>query len=172
MADKIDIKLIGIAETQAALRAVSQSLRAQDMRKVYLAAARIIRDQAKENAPKRTGLLRRSITTFASKTKFKERQAAITWAQIFRGTVRAPHAHLVEFGTQGRRQRKDGRLMHFRAQNGWVSARSVAPMPANHFFGRAVNSHGIRALEFALKETDLIIQNRWTAVRKVALGAA
>ena len=177
MADSIKVDLAGLPEVQSALQAVKTSLTAPELRKVYLAAARIVRDAAKRNAPRgkfsrNPGLLKRSITTFASKTKNKEKQAAITWASIFKGSVRAPHAHLVEFGTKGPRMSKSGKPMRFRSASGqWVSAKTVAAMPAARFFERAVRSHGTRAIDFALKETELIIQNRWTSVKKFAVGA-
>lgn len=176
MADSIKFDLAGVPEVQSALQAVKTALTAPELRKVYLAAARIVRDVAKRNAPRgkfsrNPGLLKRSITTFASKTRDKERQAAITWASVFKGAVRAPHAHLVEFGTKGPRIGKSGKPMRFRTASGqWVSAKVVAAMPASRFFQRAVQSHGRKAIDFALRETELVIQNRWTSVKKFALG--
>ena len=165
MADQIQIKLQNEAAIRAALGAVADALTAPELRKVYLAAGRLIRDQARRNAPRRTGLLRRSIDTFASKTRDKERQAAITWVRLFKGSVRAPHAHLVEFGTARPRSSR-GKFMRFKDQfGGWVSRKVVARMPGSFFFRRAIDSHGIPALQFALNNTDRIILERWTQVK-------
>lgn len=173
MADRLDIALRGHQEIIAALEAVKGSLTAPELRKVYMAAGRVIAARAKVLAPRarysrNPGLLRRSIATFGSRTRSKERVAAITWVRVFNGTAAARHAHLVEFGSRGERT-WGGRVMRFRnSQTGeWIAARRVRPMPASHFFQRAVEETGPRALETAARETEVIIQNRWTAARGV-----
>lgn len=165
MADSVSINVLNAQEIASAFAAVAASLTASETRKVFLGGARLLVPAIRERAPRRTGMLRRSVAAFASKTNRKERAAATTWVRMFRGAVRAPHAHLVEFGTPGARS-SGGKLMRFKADNGkWVAKRIVGRMPGSFFFRRAVEAEQGRVFTFLARETELIIQNRWVDTR-------
>jgi hypothetical protein len=157
-------RVIGIDALNAAYRRVANVLSNPELRKAYLAAGRLIRDEAKTKAPRGKfsrdpGSLRKALQTFAARSlQQREKIAAITWVRMFRGSKKAPHAHLVEFGTAGARFPKKNSVMIFKGRDGgWVRATRVAPMPATHFFRRSVDARGLPALRDAFNATNLMI---------------
>jgi len=164
----MDVEIIGIPEVNARLEAMTKTLGTAEMSRVYLAAARKVRDAAKAEAPVSrwpkkdgAGRLRDSIVALSGR-RWAETlgPAAVARVNVKKGRGgRAPHAHLVEFGTQGaRRPRKAGLLRFAGLGGGWMTAKSVARMPANQFWQRAVARSGTAALEAAARETLRIIQ--------------
>lgn len=168
-----DSALIGLPELQDRLKAMTQQLWSQDAVSVYLAAARRIRDTARREAPvsrwpiasriqygekgitatdknRAPGALRQSIVAIGAR-RYAEQlgPAAFTLVNAFTGRNRAPHAHLVAFGTRERENR--GRLMAFPALGGarWIFARRVRGVQPNNFFQRAVDADAGPALAAA-----------------------
>lgn len=164
----IEVELLGIEEVNARLEAMTASLGTAEMSRVYLAAARAVRDAAKAEAPVSrwpkkdgAGRLRESIVALSGR-RWAETlgPAAVARVNVKKGRGwRAPHAHLAEFGTQGvRRPKKAGRMRFAGLSGGWVTPRTVGRMPANQFWKRAVDRSGTAALELAKRETLKIIQ--------------
>jgi HK97 gp10 family phage protein len=176
----------GLARLRAQLEAMTQSLFSEEVAQVYLAAARKLRDAARRQAPVSTwpvisrwtwnkktgeaesqkrmaqGALRRAIIAYKLRSigsKIAGGPAAKAQVNILRGRERAPHGHLVEFGTRTR-VAKSGRRMPFPAKGGrrWLFAREVKGAPANPFFSRAVQMAGQSALDAAALAVQKIIE--------------
>jgi HK97 gp10 family phage protein len=161
----------GLAELRAKLEALTHGLYGEEAARVFLTAARKIRDVARREAPVSTwpvvsrwngkddkqvrraqGALRRAIVSYQLRKNAAVwgGPAAVAQVNILRGRDVAPHGHLVEFGTRARKA-KNGKLMPFPAKGGrgWIFAREVQGTPANPFFRRAIDSAGPAALDAA-----------------------
>lgn len=162
-------EVLGIDEVRSRLAAMTESLGTAEMSRVYLVAARKIRDAAKREAPVSRwpkkgggGTLRDSIVALSGR-RYAETlgPAGIARVNVKKGRgKRAPHAHLVEFGTQGARRPKKSRRLMFRALTGGgvIGPAEVRAMPANRFWQRAVAQSGGAALEAAARETVRLVQ--------------
>lgn len=168
------IKIVGDVELRAKLAGLVEKLNDSETRQAFRAGAGIIRDDARRRAPlgkklaysvlgsKRTferekGVLRRSIVAFAPRGT--KEPAAFARVNIFRGTTRALHGHLVEFGTRPRVPRTAS-VLFFRnaAGTGFVAAKRVAGVRPNPFFAPAVEAKGQQALDAVAAKTAAIIQ--------------
>ncbi len=166
------MKVAGAEQLKERLNALTASLYSDEASRVFLSAARKIRDEARRQAPlsqwpiialwrgsrrsstnrRERGSLRRSIVAYA----FRSREArglgpgAAAQVNVRWGFQRAPHGHLVEFGTRARTPRT-ARIMTFPAKGGrgWVFARRAGPVAPNPFFRRAVERAGPAALDMA-----------------------
>ena len=126
-----------------------------EVKQIFRKAAGKIRDRARANAPKKSGLLKRSIVSFASKRRGKRAEPA-AWARVnvLKGRTQAQHGHLVEFGTKERRPKPGHRFLKFydKRSRKTIFTKRVAAMPAQPFFGPAVRQVGPSALEQAVRE--------------------
>lgn len=168
----------GLAELLANLEALTHGLYGDEAGRVYLAAARKLRDAARRQAPVSTwpvvsrvgrgkdkrraaGALRRAIVAYQLRKNAEiwGGPAAIAQVNILRGRDSAPHGHLVEFGTQPR-QARSGKMMPFPAKGGrqWIFARQVKGTPANPFFRRSIESYGPAALDAAAQAVKRIVE--------------
>lgn len=171
----------GLEELGAKLRQLTQSLYTEEALQVYLAAARKIRDEARRQAPvsrwpivslwrgsrggstarRERGGLRKAIVAYAFRSQAGKSQGPGAAAQVnvTWGVQRAPHAHLVEFGTRARTA-KPGKAMMFPALGGrgWIAAKRVGPTPPNPFFRRAVERAGPLALDAARDRIAKILE--------------
>lgn len=110
------------------------------LRKSLNKAGRVIRNEAKQNAPVgETGNLKKSmiVSTKLHGRKVKSRQGVI----VFVGAdhMEAPHAHLVEFGTAPREHK---------------SGKSTGQMPANPFFRNAWDAKKDEAMKVLTKSIE------------------
>lgn len=162
------IQVQGVRELSARLLAMVEGLEKPEAHRVFLVAARKVRDRAKANVPRgKTGNLRKAIVARPSRRRKGLGPAAYALVNLFKGPARAPHGHLVEFGTKQRRPKR-GRFLKFTDERnfglkGWktgdtIFVRMVRPMPANPFFRRAVETGGPAALEAASKETQRLLE--------------
>lgn len=84
------VKVTGIAELVAQLKAFPPLVVQDAERKSMRKAANVFRDEAKARVPRRTGKLEGSIRVRAGGKKSKYLRISVV--------ARAPHAHLVEYG--------------------------------------------------------------------------
>jgi HK97 gp10 family phage protein len=170
----------GLAELKTKLVALTTGIFAEEAARVFLVAARKLRDAAKREAPvsrwpvvsriggktgrnarREQGALRKAIVAFQLRKNAAVwgGPAAMAQVNILKGRSTAPHGHLVEFGTKSRTA-KNGRLMPFPAMGGrgYLFAREVQGAPANPFFRRAIESAGPAALDAAVLEVKRIIE--------------
>lgn len=171
---RMTLEIIGEKPFREQLAAITKRLTGDEMGKVYLAAAGEVRDEARQQAPmstgdvfgkslgisqvKKPGTLKRSIVAF--KSRAGNTPAAWARVNIFKGAVRAPHAHLVEFGTKAHGP-KNGRFMAFIGRGGHlVFAKRVKGAKANPFFARALSSVGQRAIDRAATKAKQLVEKR------------
>ncbi|GIU76766.1 MAG: hypothetical protein KatS3mg005_0004 [Bryobacteraceae bacterium] len=171
----------GMEELNAKLSQLTQSLYSEEAVSVYLTAARKIRDEARRQAPvsrwpiislwrgsrgastarRERGALRKSIVAYAFRGQAGKGigPGAAAQVNVRWGIQRAPHAHLVEFGTRARTS-NSGKVMMFPALGGqrWIAARRVGPTPPNPFFRRAVERAGPVALDAARDRIAKILE--------------
>lgn len=129
-----NIKIEGADELRKALETLPIELQKKVLRKALRRGARPIRDETKRTAPKDTGLLRRSFTVRALKT----RSSGLVGVKITTAG-KAPHAHLVELGTQERTQKTTGR------RTGRIS-------PGLHFMAKAAETKKDEAVRILSEE--------------------
>lgn len=171
------LQIIGLDKLLSDFQRVTAALTVPEARQAFLTAARIIRDEARRNAPRgknskkwygrqmygeTPGLLRRSIVSRVGK---RNTAAAFTSVEVRRGMVNAPHGHLVEWGTKPRRPRSAKVLGFYGPKSkvgssGFMFTRRVRAMPANPFFARAVASKSGAALQAATVAAGKIIEKR------------
>lgn len=135
--------------------------------RVMLVAARKIRDNAKARVPRRSKVLYKAVVALPAPKRAGLGPAAFARVNLFKGATKAPHGHLVEFGTKARKPKR-GKFLVFRDERnfglkGWktgdlVFVRMVRPMKAQPFFGPAVQSAGPAALEAAAAETQRLLE--------------
>lgn len=156
----MQIEIEGIADLLADLKRIADGLYADDAQGIYTAAAGEIARDARRRAPVRTGLLRSAIRAKSASKRARnlyKSPAAYAIVGVRRGRVRAPHAHLVEFGSRGRAAKGD--KLAFRNESGQLRfAKRVEDVPATGFFAKAVQSAGPRALAAAQRAHARLIQ--------------
>lgn len=149
------MRIVGLDALERDFRRLTEAMSTPEVKQVFRKAASKIRDRARANAPKKSGLLKRSIISFASKKRGKRAEPA-AWARVnvLKGRVQAPHGHLVEFGTKERRPKPGRRFLKFydKRTRRTIFTRRVAAMPAKPFFAPAVRQSGPSALQQAVRE--------------------
>lgn len=152
------IKVIGGSELRAALGNMLLGLRTAEANAAFRKGAGVIRDEARQQAPKKSGRLARAIISFASLKSGGRKGTPAGWARvnIFSGRVVARHGHLVEFGTKERRPKTKKRLA-FMGLAGPVFARKVAGVKPNPYFARAIASKGQRALDVTVEGVRAVL---------------
>lgn len=162
------IEIQGVRELSARLLAMTEGLDAPEAYRVFLVAARKIRDRAKSNVPVgKTRNLRKAIVAKQARKRKDLGPAAYSLVNLFKGATKAPHGHLVEFGTKLRRPKR-GKFLAFKDERnfglkGWKSGdmvfvRQVRPMRPNPFFRTAIETAGPAALQAAAAETQRLIE--------------
>lgn len=89
-------KVEGLAEFADAVEKLKGKVSGEDVRKVLMRGAFVIRDEAKARVPVDTGKLKESIIATYGK---KDPDDLNVLVGVKYGKGGAPHAHLVEFGT-------------------------------------------------------------------------
>lgn len=112
---------------KAALEQLPGSLQRKVLKKALRAAAKPIVQETKATAPVHTGLLKRSFTVRSLKSR---KRGSVGIKITTRG--RAPHAHLVELGTQYRETK---------------SGKSTGKVTGQHFMGRAAEAKAGQAVD-------------------------
>ena len=125
--DSISISVEGIAELQAEMRKLGDSVAADKVEPLLMEGAQTVRDTAKLAAPVGpTGNLKKSLVAkFLPSIAFDKPRSALAGFD----RKKAPHAWLVEFGSPGRYAKK-----------GKYKGRYFGPMPANPIMRNAWDS--------------------------------
>ncbi len=160
------IVVSGIKETEQALKHLGTTMRGPKVSVALKAGTDVLRMGLTHTSPRGpTGNLRRSWLSYAEKKRvggsvgtraigaLNKRGPAAFLMGLKR---KAPHLHLVVYGTKDRRRPKTGKVLAFRSRGGsLVFARSVGPMPKNDFFWptlRVMRGQMIAAAENALRK--------------------
>ncbi|NDD52970.1 hypothetical protein EBZ39_03680 [bacterium] len=123
MGVKLSIQIDGLAELGKQLEALPAKVAKKILRPAIRKAAKPVAAECKATAPVGpTGNLKRSFKVRAMKLRGRRRKNGVGVVITSPGSGRAPHAHLVEKGTQLRRKK---------------SGAATGIMPANPFMQRA-----------------------------------
>ncbi len=90
------IEIEGLDEAVRRVRSLTSSLEAKDVEKVLVKGMRVVRDEAKQRVPVRTGLLKSAIKARIGKRRGRMVAGAFSAVDF----KKAPHAYLVEYGTR------------------------------------------------------------------------
>lgn len=175
---KAGVEVIGAPEFKAKLSLIAVRLTGDEAGRVFLVAARVVRDEAKQEAPRsqypafsrlgrrggslhagstsQPGTLKKSIVAFRSRSKTDP--AAWSRVNVFKGSVKARHGHLVHSGTKARIPKSSKRMIFLGQGGRFIAVKRVAPMPANPFFQRAIGNVGDRALDQATQAMQRLIE--------------
>lgn len=156
MADTPEVR--GFAEVLGRLATVSTRMRRTVSRKVVVAGARVIAAGARNNAPRRTGTLRRAIFGHYSSKRSRRDVLAVALVRARSGRREANrtnrrgkrlasrdafYAGWVEFGHDAVPRGSRGRGIATRRRNAKIKAKRVQPRP---FLAPAYKSEGQKAL--------------------------
>lgn len=151
------VEIRGFPETLKRLEAASVKMRRVISRRVVVAGARVIAAQARKNAPRRTGVLRRAIFGHFSPKRSRRDRIAVALVRarsgnregkrrVARGKSNrdAYYAGWVEFGHAiVPRKGRSGSSIGARRRDARTSKRRVPPHP---FLAPAYQSEGVKAL--------------------------
>ena len=160
-----NVEIIGLDNLNRAFASLAKRFDGRELSEVCLEGARVIQREAKRLAPRGpTGSYRKAIEAFRGRKASKHGAAAISWVRY----RIAPHAYWVERGTKERAPK--GRAMRIPLSKvgargfskrarlggifGYVFARRVPPMPAQHVFERAARakqSEAVRVVATGMK---------------------
>lgn len=179
MATGINVTVTGDIEFRRRLVVIAQRLDGKEIGQVYLTAARVVRDEAKRLVPVSEygtfsrlsrkdggikkgstsvpGTLKKSIIAYGRSGNSGLHPAAWARVNIYKGAVKAHHAHLVHEGTRERRPKNGKKLVFLGKGGNWVFAKRVAPMRKNPFFTLAISNVGQRAIDEAGRKAVEII---------------
>ncbi len=90
------VKIEGLDEAVRRVRSLTSSLEAREVEKILSKGMRVVRDEAKQRVPVRTGLLKSAIKARIGKRRGKFVAGAFSAVDF----KKAPHAYLVEYGTR------------------------------------------------------------------------
>lgn len=90
------VEVEGLDEAVRRVRSLTSSLEAKEVEQVLVKGMRVVRDEAKQRVPVRTGLLKSAIKARIGKRRGKF--VANAFAAV--DYKKAPHAYLVEYGTR------------------------------------------------------------------------
>lgn len=164
----MSIQVLGVKALGRDFERLAKVATTTETRRAFRAGAGVIRDEARRQAPrgrskdgaKQPGQLRRSIVSFLGRrTRKGEDVVSFARVNVLKGRVKAPHGHLVEFGTAERRP-KTAKFMIFRYGGKVIRARKVRGMRANPYFARAVSGAGDRALQMVTESLKKQIEGK------------
>lgn len=146
---QIKIDLLGEKELISKLKRLDNRTGAKIIKEILRKGGHKIKKSVKEEAPEVTGNLKKSIKVFNDRSYASKNGALI---RVGADVKIAPHAHLVEFGTEERELKKPTII---RLATGEVfTLKNTGKMPANNFFERGYEKSkdvAIRTFEEEIK---------------------
>lgn len=147
--DRVNRYLAGVTRDPATIKEIKS--------KAFMPAALTIRDEIRDLAPKgKTLNLVNSIFAAYGKPGKSDVLVGVNYR-------RAPHAHLVEFGTDGRRSPKKKKFLRFTIDGHVIYAKSVAPMPRQPFFRPGVVAARPLAARMIADGLRAVLATEWRA---------
>jgi HK97 gp10 family phage protein len=193
--NRIDVSIEGLEELLMQFAEMAKFPDEKQMEKELLKRARTLRDQIKQKAPRgkagsgtfdtgigsfkfRTGMLKKSIQARKWSARRRIKGAPSVYTAVDR--KKAPHAHLVEFGSRNMRyprifttfeqggkvykkwigfktSKKKKKVLHFFMDGKEIFAKNVSRMPANPFFRPTVDSNRSRIISGIEKDVEKLI---------------
>lgn len=157
MANSVTVEVHGLPEVLAKLESASVKMRRVISRRAVVAGARVIARQARANAPRRTGVLRRALFGHFSPKRSRRDQLAVSLVRARSGNKEGKHrvargrtnrdayyAGWVEFGHRivPRKTATGSKFITARRREAKSTGRRVPPRP---FLEPAYKSHGAQA---------------------------
>lgn len=150
---KFKLSVKGDKELQRKLSRLSKDATNRVMTRALLRAGSVLEDQAKQNAPRKTGRLANSIRTHLSGIDFSNTSRVVVNVETndrwFGG--KTFYGAFQEFGWRVGRRLRRGRTL-FRKAVRFVRNRLRKKIPGKHYIKRALDSHGRIAQEAAIEE--------------------
>lgn len=149
------IRVLGAASLDRDFERLKGIATTTETRRAFRAGSAVMRDAVRQEQPRGTtrrgskhpGLLKRATINFLGRRRRKgEEITAFARVNVRKGRVKAPHGHLVAFGTSERRP-KSAKFMTFRLNGAVVRAKKVRGVTANPYFERGVSRRGGRVLD-------------------------
>lgn len=145
MAIPTDVNISGYKELIAQFDKLSKVADTGEMEGKLLNRARELRNDIRKNAPRsnkwsgsvdvKPGNLRRAVEA----RKFRKKVPNSPAVYVRSNRKKAPHAHLVEYGTMNFRFPKHKKVLHFIYEGEEVFVKKVAPMPPHPYFRPTVD---------------------------------
>jgi HK97 gp10 family phage protein len=151
---EVEIDVSGNEDLIGKLRKLQRNVAANVLKKVLRKAGTKIKRSVKQEAPERTGLLKKSIKVFADRSISSKGGALI---RVGADASIAPHAHLVEFGTEERYLKKPTIISLLNGS--YFYTEKTGAMPANNFFERGYESSKDEAIRVFQEEIKKEINN-------------
>ncbi|MCH7411156.1 HK97 gp10 family phage protein [Belliella sp. DSM 111904] len=139
------IKKLKKVQTKTGIAAIKKALRK---------AGNKIKNSVKQNAPIDSGNLKRSIKVFNDNSRGSKGGALL---RVGADRKIAPHAHLVEFGTDERQLNKPSIITISTGQT--FTVKHTGKMPANDFFNRGYESSKQSAIDTFTSEIKQALNN-------------
>ncbi|MFB5622536.1 MAG: HK97-gp10 family putative phage morphogenesis protein [Nitrosarchaeum sp.] len=163
MAIPTDVNISGLRELIDQFDKLSKFADTGEMEEKLLGRARELRNDIRRNAPRsnkwsgsvdvKPGNLRKSIES----RKFRKKVPNSPAVYVRSSKKKAPHAHLVEYGTMNFRFPKHKKVLHFIYEGEEVFVKKVAPMPPHPFFRPTVDSKKGEIESNIAKDTEALI---------------
>lgn len=136
-----EIDLTGHKDLIDKLKKLDTKVGISAIKKALRKAGGKIKNKVKMEAPEKTGNLKSSIKVFNDNSQGSKNGALI---RVGANRSIAPHAHLVEFGTEERELKKPNRI---NVGNGFFTITKTGKMPKNNFFERGYDSSKDEAVQ-------------------------
>lgn len=152
------ITVVGANQTIRDLARMAALLDRASARAVFREAAAMVRDEARNQAPRGSGTLKRSIISFLGKRKGGRSRELSSYARVnvLSGRVKAPHGLLVERG-RGAVLPKNKKVLAMRIGRRVIFTRRAGPTVPNNYWERAVARTERRVVEFVLGGLSRIV---------------
>ncbi|MEB2775230.1 HK97-gp10 family putative phage morphogenesis protein [Algoriphagus sp. D3-2-R+10] len=153
--NNFDIDLRGEKELIAQLKKLNNKMAVTEIKKALRKAGHKIKTAVKSEAPiGESGELKKSIKVFADGSYGSKNGALI---RVGADRKIAPHAHLVEFGTEERELNKPNTIRL--ASGEYFRITHTGKMPANNFFERGYESSKNEAIDIFTNEIKKVINS-------------
>ncbi len=151
----INVEVRGLKELEKALSEFTPQMEKKALRKAIGAAAKVFRNEARNNAPRKTGKLRRSIRSEVKKSSMFTYEGRVGPAKGMR------YGHLVEFGTKPHEIVTKQKRMLANIKTGIVFGRKVRHpgMAGKPFLTPAFDGGHMRALDAFRYELEKFVNS-------------
>jgi HK97 gp10 family phage protein len=151
------IKIEGAKELNDFLKGLDSKLQKQVVSKALRASARSVLSEAKKNAPKATGLLKRSLTVRSLKKRRRSKALGVKVTTA----GRAPYAHFTDQGTQDRYTEPEHRVIDDKAR---YRGKFKEIISGRAFRGRVKPTYWMR--DALLRNTNEVLAKFTAAIRQ------
>lgn len=150
----MDISIQGMDRLLKQFEQIAGAPESREMENRLLDNAKDLRNKIRSRVPKGET---KNLYNAIEARRFRRKIAGYPAVFVRVDRKKAPHYHLVEFGTEGIRWSKKG-LMKFKIGEQWVVTRYVAKMPAQPFFRPTVDENRYRVTKRIMDDVETVIK--------------